>query len=59
MTQPPLVDDVHAWNEQMSSIHLKAVTGSGDPVELSAEEARSVAKALLSLADALEAIDAP
>jgi hypothetical protein len=35
------------------SVHLKAVSPYGDPVELSATEAREVAHALLQLADAL------
>jgi hypothetical protein len=50
-------EDVRAWVEQGSSIHLKAVTASGDPVELTVDEARAVADALLRLAAALEASD--
>jgi hypothetical protein len=50
-------EDVSAWVEQGSSIHLKAVTVSGDPVELTADKARAVAEALLRLAAALEASD--
>lgn len=48
-------DDVCGWVEQESSVMLKAATQSGDPVELTAAEARSVASALLQLADSLEA----
>jgi hypothetical protein len=50
-------EDVSAWVEQDSSIHLMAVTVSGDPVDLTADEARAVADALLRLAVALEASD--
>jgi len=38
--------DVHAWMEQSTSIHLKAVTRFGDPVELTCEEARRLAAVL-------------
>jgi hypothetical protein len=48
-------DDVYAWIEQESSIHLKAATRFGDPVELNADEARAIARALLDLASRLEA----
>ena len=44
-------DDVYCWAEQDSSVMLKAVTKFGDPVELTADEARAVAAALLRLAD--------
>jgi hypothetical protein len=47
-------DDVYCWLEQDSSIMLKAVTRYGDPVELTAGEARDIAAALLILADRLE-----
>lgn len=43
-------DDVYAWIEQDSSIHLKAATRFGDPVELTIEEARRVAAVLTELA---------
>ena len=36
--------EVSAWVD--GGIHLKAVTPSGDPVELSAEEARALLSAL-------------
>lgn len=48
------VEDVYAWMEQEASIMLKAVTKFGDPVELSAGEVRTVAAALLELAERLE-----
>lgn len=47
-------DDVYCWLEQESSIMLKAVSRSGDPVELTADEARAIAAALLILAERLE-----
>jgi hypothetical protein len=47
-------DDVYCWLEQESSIMLKAATKFGDPVELTAVEARSIASALLALAERLE-----
>jgi hypothetical protein len=52
-------DDVQAWIEQESSIMLKAVTVHGDPVELSAEDARHAAKALLGLAEHLDRLSKP
>ena len=51
------VDDVYGWIEQGSSVMFKAVSRHGDPVELTTHEAREVAKALLQLADRLEAGD--
>ena len=42
--------DVYCWVEQGSSIMLKSATKVGDPVELSAEEARSLANELLRMA---------
>ena len=50
-------DDVRCWLEQYSSVMLKAVTRHGDPVELTAEEARSIAAALVVLAGRLELAD--
>jgi hypothetical protein len=47
-------DDVYCWLEQDSSIMLKAVTRFGDPVELSADESRAIAVALIALADRLD-----
>jgi hypothetical protein len=48
------VDDVCCWLEQESSVMLKAVTRFGDPVELTAAEARAIAAALRELAGRLE-----
>ena len=39
--------------EQDSSIHIKALTNEGDPVELSKDEAMEIGKALIELADQL------
>ncbi|WZO98811.1 hypothetical protein EP7_000402 [Isosphaeraceae bacterium EP7] len=47
-------DDVYAWIEDGTSIHLKAVTKFGDPVELNADQVRDIANALLDLASQLE-----
>lgn len=43
--------DVYLWIEQDSSIHLKAVTKFGDPVEMQCEDARTLGKLLIRLAD--------
>jgi hypothetical protein len=48
--------DVCFWIEQRSSIHLKAVTSHGDPVELTASEAQEIAAALLEAARKLETL---
>jgi len=45
--------EVSAWID--GGIHLKAITKFGDPVELSAEEARMVVDGLLRLVAELEA----
>jgi hypothetical protein len=50
-------NDVFLWIEQDSSIHLRAKTSFGDPVELTAGNARDVAAALVKLANQLEAMD--
>jgi hypothetical protein len=39
------------------AIHMKVVTGYGDPVELTADEARLLAAALSALADRLDWLD--
>jgi hypothetical protein len=39
-------DDVYMWVEQGTSIMLKAVTSSGDPVELTEDETEAVIAAL-------------
>jgi hypothetical protein len=44
---------VRFWIDQESSIHLKAVTLQGDPVELTAAEAERLATALLAVAQKL------
>ena len=49
--------DVYFWIEQESSIHRKAFTSSGAPVELSADEARFIALKLNEIADQLDRID--
>jgi len=46
--------EAYCWAEQESSVMLKAVTKSGDPVELSVEEAIELAHALLKAAKAVE-----
>jgi len=48
---------VDAWIEQESSIHLKSVSKFGDPVELTAKEARILAENLNKLAELLDAMD--
>lgn len=50
-------ETVYAWIEQESSIHLKSVTKHGDPVELTADEARELGQVLIRLADKLEEMD--
>ena len=46
--------EVVLWIEQGTSIHIKAITREGDPVELSEEEARELAAALTEMAAALD-----
>jgi hypothetical protein len=46
--------DVYCWAEQQSSVMLKAVTPHGDPVELTAIEARELAAELMRLAELIE-----
>jgi len=50
-------DDVYAWVGHDSSVMLKAVTQHGDPVELTADDARAIANALLELAARLESTE--
>lgn len=45
---------VYCWAEQQSSVMLKAVTPSADPVELTADEARELAAELSRLADEID-----
>ena len=42
--------DIYLWAEAGSSVMLKAVTTSGDPVEITAEEALELAEHLKRLA---------
>ena len=51
--------EVYFWLEQESSIHLKAVSGHSDPVELTADEARGIAAALIATAQKLDELDSP
>jgi hypothetical protein len=51
--------EVRFWIEQESSIHLKAVSAHGDPTELTAEDAREIAAALIAAAQKLDALDSP
>ena len=51
--------EVSLWIEQGSSIHLKAVSSQGDPVELTASEALQIADALLEVAKLLKSSDDP
>ena len=48
--------EVQFWIEQDSSIQLRAVSSHGDPVELTADEAREVAAALIAAAERLIAV---
>jgi hypothetical protein len=50
-------DNVCFWLEQDSSIHLKAISPHGDPVELTANEARAIASGLISTAKKLDELD--
>ena len=47
--------EVRFWIEQESSIHLKAVSPHGDPTELTAEDAREIAAALIAAAQQIDA----
>jgi hypothetical protein len=50
--------DVYFWIEQESSIHIKAADKNyGDPVELTAIEARKIGEALIETAAELEKLD--
>ena len=57
MTVVKKVGDFSAWIEQESSIHVKACTVYGDPIELSTQEIREVIRLLAELADELERLD--
>jgi hypothetical protein len=43
--------EVYFWIEQDSSIHLKALSGSSDPVEMTFVQARELGRRLIELAD--------
>jgi hypothetical protein len=43
--------DIRVWLDPTGGITIKAVTPEGDPVELSAAQARKVAELLSELAD--------
>jgi hypothetical protein len=43
-------DDVLLWLDPNGGITLKAATGEGDPVEISAQQARDLAAALIDAA---------
>ena len=45
------VDDVRVWLDEAGGIAIKAITSSGDPVELSSTQARLLANVLNQLAD--------
>ena len=51
------IGEFRAWIEQETSIHVKAVTQYGDPIELSAEAARLIANMLIAMADELDELD--
>jgi hypothetical protein len=57
MSEVQQIGEASVWIEQQTSIHLKAVSPQGDPIELTVEEARALASALLSLADELQSLD--
>jgi hypothetical protein len=42
-------DEVKVWIEQ-EAIHIKVITSYGDPVEMTAEEARRLARELIDYA---------
>ncbi|MCW1916517.1 hypothetical protein OJ996_23220 [Luteolibacter sp. GHJ8] len=46
--------EVRFWIERGSSIHLKAVSPHGDPTELTSEDAREIAAALIAAAEQMD-----
>ena len=50
------VKQVMAWIEEQEAIHLTATGPSGQPVVLTAEDAKNLAKRLERLAEILEAV---
>jgi hypothetical protein len=49
-----VAEDVRVWVEPETGVFIRAVTSHGDPVELSAAEARHLAQVLSELADRAE-----
>ena len=49
--------EVRVWIEQGESLCIKAVTEFGDPVELTEDDARKIAKALLDMVADIESRD--
>jgi hypothetical protein len=53
MTEPEhewRVDDVHVWIDPDGGITIKAATPKGDPVEISSDQAKQLADALVEAA---------
>lgn len=48
------IDDIYCWIEQEESVHVKAVTKDGDPVELTSEEARRLGETLIKFANQID-----
>jgi hypothetical protein len=46
--------DIYLWVEQKSSVMLKAITKSGDPVELNSNEVKELASVLINMAAQIE-----
>jgi len=46
--------EISLWIEQGESLCLKAITETGDPVELTSNEAKSLANALLEMVEKIE-----
>jgi len=57
MTNVQRIGEFYAWIEQGTSIHAKAASPSGDPIELSFDEARAIASALQALAAELDRLE--
>jgi hypothetical protein len=51
---PNWENEVYLWIEQESSVMLKAICKSGDPVELTSADVRTLAKYLNEAADKLD-----
>jgi hypothetical protein len=52
-----MVGEAYLWLEQKSSIHIKAVSKFGDPIELTGDEALELAKILQELGERLQVPD--